>query len=47
VAGGLAYCLAAWAMHMPELREVINVIRRRREPRSTDEMIDLEGGGQG
>jgi putative peptidoglycan lipid II flippase len=47
VAGGLAYCLAAWAMRMPELREVVNVIRRRREPRSTDEMIDLEGGGQG
>ena len=47
VAGGLAYCLAAWAMRMPELREVVNVIRRRREPRSTDEVIDLEGGGQG
>jgi putative peptidoglycan lipid II flippase len=42
--GGLAYCLAAWAMRMPELREVVNVIRRRREPRSTDEVIDLEGG---
>jgi len=47
VAGGLAYCLAAWAMRMPEMREVVNVIRRRREPRSTDEVIDLEGGGQG
>lgn len=44
-AGGLVYCLAAWAMRMPELREVVNVIRRRREPRSTDEVIDLEGRG--
>lgn len=43
VAGGLAYCLAAWAMHMSELRDVLNVIRRRREPRATDEIIDLEG----
>jgi putative peptidoglycan lipid II flippase len=42
--GGAAYCLAAWAMRMPELREMVNVIRRRREPRSTDEVIDLEGG---
>ncbi len=43
VVGGLAYCLAAWAMHMSELRDVLNVIRRRREPRATDEIIDLEG----
>ncbi len=42
VAGGGAYLLAAWAMRMPELRDVINVIRRRRGPRSTDEVIDLE-----
>ena len=45
LAGGAAYCLAAWAMRMPELRDVVNVIRRRREPRSTDEVIDLEGEG--
>jgi putative peptidoglycan lipid II flippase len=45
VFGGLVYCLAAWAMRMPELREVVDVIRRRRDPRSTDEVIDLEGGG--
>jgi putative peptidoglycan lipid II flippase len=44
-AGGVAYCLAAWAMRMPELHDVVSVIRRRREPRSTDEVIDLEGGG--
>lgn len=43
--GGVAYCLAAWAMRMPELHDVVSVMRRRREPRSADEMIDLEGGG--
>jgi len=43
-AGGGAYCMAAWAMRMPELRDVVNVIRRRREPRTTEEVIDLEGG---
>jgi putative peptidoglycan lipid II flippase len=43
--GGTAYCLAAWAMRMPELRDVVRVIRRRREPRATEEVIDLEGGG--
>ncbi len=45
LAGAAAYCLAAWLMRMPELRDVLKVIRRRREPRSTDEVIDLEGGG--
>jgi putative peptidoglycan lipid II flippase len=30
IAGGLAYCLAAWAMRMPELGDVVNIIRRRR-----------------
>ena len=40
VAGGIAYCLAAWAMRMTELRDVIAVIRRRRQPRSTEEVID-------
>ncbi len=29
-AGGLAYCLAAWAMNMSELSNVIAVMRRRR-----------------
>jgi putative peptidoglycan lipid II flippase len=43
-AGGVAYCLAAWAMRMPELRDVVNVVRRRREPRETEEVIDAEGG---
>jgi putative peptidoglycan lipid II flippase len=45
VAGGAAYCLAAWVMRMPELRDVLTVMRRRRDPRSTDEVIDIEGGG--
>jgi putative peptidoglycan lipid II flippase len=43
-AGGVVYCLAAWGMRMPELRDVVNVLRRRREPRSTEEVIDTEGG---
>jgi len=43
VAGGAVYCLAAWAMRVPELHEVVAVIKRRREPRSTDEVIDLDG----
>jgi hypothetical protein len=43
-AGGVAYCLAAWAMRMPELHDVVNVVRRRREPRETEEVIDAEGG---
>ncbi len=42
VAGGVAYILAAWVMRMPEPRELIRVIRRRREPRSTDDVIDRE-----
>jgi uncharacterized membrane protein (UPF0136 family) len=45
IAGGAAYCLAAWAMRMPELRDVVNVVRRRREPRSTEEVIDTEATG--
>ncbi len=38
--GGAAYCLAAWVMRMPELHDVINLARRRREPRSTEEVVD-------
>jgi putative peptidoglycan lipid II flippase len=44
--GGLVYCGAAWAMRIPELREVARVIRRRREPRSTEQVIDTQDGGQ-
>lgn len=44
-AGGAVYCLAAWAMRMSELRDVVNVVRRRRGPRSADEMMNLDGGG--
>jgi putative peptidoglycan lipid II flippase len=45
VAGGLAYLLAAWAMRMPELHELVNVLKRRREPRTTDDVIDREPEG--
>ena len=40
--GGAAYVLAARAMRMPELRDVIDLVRRRREPRSTEDVIDRE-----
>ena len=43
--GGAAYCAAAWLMRMPELRDVAGVIRRRREPRPTEGVIEEEGGG--
>jgi putative peptidoglycan lipid II flippase len=46
VAGGVVYCLAAWAMRIPELTEVVGIIRRRREPHTTEEVIDTESGGQ-
>jgi hypothetical protein len=45
VAGGVAYCLTAAALRMPELQEVARVIRRRREPRETEVVID-EGGAE-
>ena len=45
VAGGLVYCLAAWAMRMTELKDIIAVIRRRREPRSTEEVVEQERDG--
>lgn len=45
VAGGAVYLLAAWAMRMPELRDVMSIVRRRREPRETEEVIDVEGRG--
>jgi putative peptidoglycan lipid II flippase len=40
--GALVYCLAAWALRMPELRDVVTLLRRRREPHSTDDVIDRE-----
>jgi hypothetical protein len=45
LAGGLAYLLAAWAMRMPELHEIIDMIRRKREPRSTEDVIDRDPVG--
>jgi putative peptidoglycan lipid II flippase len=43
--GAVTYGAAAWAMRMPEVREMVDVIRRRREPRATEEVIDTEAGG--
>jgi putative peptidoglycan lipid II flippase len=45
VAGGAAYLLAAWLMRMPEIHEILAIIRRRREPRSTEDVIDKEPVG--
>ena len=45
LAGGLVYCLAAWAMRMTELKDIIAVIRRRRQPRSTEEVVERERDG--
>jgi hypothetical protein len=45
--GGAAYCVAAWAMRIPEIHDFVGLVRRRREPRITEEIIDSEGGGQG
>ena len=44
IAGGAAYILAAWALRMPELHDVVSIIRRRRRPASTDEVIDTTPG---
>jgi hypothetical protein len=33
-------------MRMSEVREVVNVVRRRRKPRATDQVLDAEGGGK-
>ena len=43
VAGGAAYMLAVWALRMPELRDVVSLLRRRRRATETGEMIDREG----
>ena len=45
LAGTAAYCLAAWALRMPELRDILGLIRRRREPRQTEAVIDSEPQG--
>jgi putative peptidoglycan lipid II flippase len=41
ILGGAAYCLAAWAMRMPELRDVLRLMRRRREPRAVEDVMDV------
>jgi putative peptidoglycan lipid II flippase len=45
VAGGMAYLLAAWVLRMPEIGELVDVMRRRRQPRSTEDVIDREPEG--
>ena len=45
VTGGVAYLVAARLMRMSELADLVAIIRRRREPRSTEEVIDTEAGG--
>jgi putative peptidoglycan lipid II flippase len=45
LAGGVSYCLAAGALGMHELRDVLNVLRRRRQPRETEIVIDSETAG--
>jgi putative peptidoglycan lipid II flippase len=42
LAGGATYLLAAGAMGMNELRDVLNVLRRRRRPQETGLVIDAE-----
>ncbi len=42
VVGGAFYLMSAWVMRMPEIRELVNVARRRRRPRETDAVIDRE-----
>jgi putative peptidoglycan lipid II flippase len=43
LAGGVAYCLAAGALGMHELKDMLNVVRRRRQPMETELVIDAEG----
>ena len=45
-AGGVAYCLAAAAMRMREIQDLVGILRRRREPRETDLVIDTEVADQ-
>jgi putative peptidoglycan lipid II flippase len=43
LAGGAVYCLAAGALGIHELKDVLNVLRRRRQPKETEIVIDAEG----
>ena len=47
LAGGVVYCLFAAVLRMPELRELASVVRRRREPRETDQVIDEVNDAEG
>lgn len=44
LAGAAAYLLTAWALRMPELGDIIDLIRRRRDVSPADEVVDLGGG---
>jgi putative peptidoglycan lipid II flippase len=46
LAGGAAYCLTAGALGMPELRDMLDVVRRRRRPRETELVIDMEASNE-
>jgi hypothetical protein len=43
LSGGVAYCLAAGAMGMSELRDMLSIVRRRRTPKETEIIIDQQG----
>jgi hypothetical protein len=32
-------------MRVPEIHDFVGILKRRREPRTTEEIIDSEGGG--
>jgi hypothetical protein len=42
VAGTAVYILSAWALRMPEPREIVRLTRRRRDPHDTGSVIDSE-----
>lgn len=42
-AGGMVYLVSAWVMRMPELRDLLDLIRRRRKAPAGDQAGDREG----
>ena len=42
VAGTAVYLLAAWALRMPEPREIVRLTRRRRDPHETESVLESE-----
>ena len=45
LAGTVIYCLTAWALRMPELRDILRLISRTRDPRQTEVIIESEPQG--